>query len=91
MNTNYSNRCAVITGPNASGKTVYMKQLAIIVYLAHCGLFVPAAFAEVPLVDSMNFVGKAQSIYNDQKCGSNSELVSLSSITMPSNHASIQG
>lgn len=45
VNTNYSNRCVVITGPNASGKTVYMKQLAVIIYLAHCGLFVPTTFA----------------------------------------------
>lgn len=35
----------LITGPNASGKTVYMKQLAIIVFLAHLGFYVPAEFA----------------------------------------------
>ena len=58
MNTNYSNRCSIITGPNASGKTVYMKQLGIIIYLAHLGFFVPASFAEIPLIDSIFFVGK---------------------------------
>lgn len=35
----------VITGPNGSGKTIYMKQMGIIFYLAHLGLYVPAEFA----------------------------------------------
>ena len=69
VNTSYSNRCSVITGPNASGKTVYMKQVGITIYLAHLGLFVPASFAEIPLVDSIVFVGKATSIYNGHRSG----------------------
>lgn len=32
----------LITGPNGSGKTVYMKQISIIVFLAHLGFYVPA-------------------------------------------------
>lgn len=32
----------VLTGPNASGKSIYMKQIALIVYMAHLGCFVPA-------------------------------------------------
>jgi DNA mismatch repair protein MSH5 len=79
----YSNRCVIITGPNASGKTVYMKQLALAVYLAHVGFFVPSTLAEIPLVDSILFVGKASSIYNEQSCGFHSELSSLSSLTQP--------
>ena len=59
----------MITGPNASGKTIYMKQVAIIVFLTHLGFFVPASFAEVPLYDSIKFIGAIGSIYNDQKCG----------------------
>lgn len=35
-------RIHVITGPNASGKTSYIEQVASIVYLAHIGSFVPA-------------------------------------------------
>lgn len=46
-------RVTVLTGPNMSGKSVYMKQLGIIVYLAHVGSFVPAKSAAIPLVDKI--------------------------------------
>ena len=35
----------VVTGPNFSGKSVYAKQVAFIVFLAHIGAFVPAEAA----------------------------------------------
>ena len=35
----------VVTGPNFSGKSVYAKQVALIVFLAHVGAFVPAEAA----------------------------------------------
>ncbi|XP_022821320.1 mutS protein homolog 5-like [Spodoptera litura] len=35
----------ILTGPNSSGKSVYMKQIGLIVYLAHVGSFVPAEAA----------------------------------------------
>ena len=41
----------VITGPNWSGKSCYAKQVALIVFLAHVGAFVPAAEAVVGLTD----------------------------------------
>jgi DNA mismatch repair protein MSH5 len=44
-------RVAVVTGPNASGKSVYLEQVGIIVYLAHIGSFVPAQKAKVGLTD----------------------------------------
>lgn len=61
-----------------------MKQLGIIVFLAHLGLFVPASFAEIPLCDSIKFIEKTGSIYNDQRCGFEAELKSLGSILQPS-------
>lgn len=43
----------IITGPNHSGKSVYLKQVALIVYLAHIGSFVPAGSATIGLTDKI--------------------------------------
>lgn len=42
-----------MTGPNYSGKSVFLKQIGIIVYLAHIGCFVPAKFAKIGLFDKI--------------------------------------
>ena len=41
----------VMTGPNHSGKSVYLKQVALIVYMAHIGSYVPAKRAIIGLTD----------------------------------------
>ncbi|XP_059442632.1 DNA mismatch repair protein MSH5 isoform X1 [Corylus avellana] len=44
-------RIHIITGPNYSGKSIYIKQVALIVFLSHIGSFVPADAATVGLTD----------------------------------------
>lgn len=46
-----SQQVLIITGPNASGKSTYLRQVALIVLLAHIGSFVPARQATIGLVD----------------------------------------
>ncbi|KAL5442553.1 hypothetical protein PMIN05_004025 [Paraphaeosphaeria minitans] len=41
----------ILTGPNYSGKSVYLKQVALIVYMAHVGSYVPAESARIGLTD----------------------------------------
>ncbi len=43
----------LITGPNMSGKSTYMRQLAIIIIMAQMGSFVPAKKANLPIIDKI--------------------------------------
>ncbi len=44
-------RVIILTGPNMSGKSVFIRQVALIVLLAQIGSFVPASFARIGLTD----------------------------------------
>ena len=43
----------IMTGPNYSGKSVFLKQIAVIVYMAHVGSYVPADHATIGLTDKI--------------------------------------
>ena len=43
----------ILTGPNMSGKSTYMKQIALIIIMAHIGSYVPADYAKISLVDKI--------------------------------------
>ena len=43
----------LVTGPNMGGKSTYMRQVALIALLAHCGSFVPAQRARIGILDQI--------------------------------------
>jgi len=43
----------ILTGPNMSGKSALLRQVALITLMSHMGSFVPAAEAKIPLTDKI--------------------------------------
>ena len=48
---NKDNQLIILTGPNMSGKSTYLKQIALIILLAQMGSFIPADSANIGIVD----------------------------------------
>jgi DNA mismatch repair protein MutS len=60
-------RIRILTGPNMSGKSTFLRQVALIVLMAQMGSFVPAASARIGLVDRIfTRIGAQDEIYSGQ-------------------------
>lgn len=75
----------IITGPNMGGKSTYMRQVALICLMAHMGSFVPAAFANIPILDAIfTRVGAS----DDLSRGQSTFMVEMNEVSYILEHAS---
>ncbi|MBO4472558.1 MAG: DNA mismatch repair protein MutS, partial [Clostridia bacterium] len=79
-----SSSTMIITGPNMSGKSTYMRQIALITLLAHIGSFVPATKAEIALTDRIfTRIGAS----DDLSSGQSTFMVEMSEVANILNNA----
>ncbi|MFV4928427.1 DNA mismatch repair protein MutS [Lactobacillus delbrueckii subsp. allosunkii] len=75
----------LITGPNMSGKSTYMRQLALIAIMAQIGSFVPADSVKLPVFDQVfTRIGAADDLYS----GKSTFMVEMSEANEALQHAS---
>jgi DNA mismatch repair protein MutS len=75
----------LITGPNMSGKSTYMRQLALIAIMAQIGSFIPADSAKLPVFDQVfTRIGAADDLYS----GKSTFMVEMSEANEALQHAS---
>ena len=51
---NTNSNVIVLTGPNMSGKSTFLKAVSLCIYLGHVGIAVPASKAEIPFYEGMS-------------------------------------
>lgn len=101
INKNYSNRVSILTGPNFSGKSVFLKQIGLIVYMAQIGSYVPAEYCKLGLFDKIltnihlndslsceesGLVEEIQGLLENLRMASNRSLVLIDELGRNSNH-----
>lgn len=73
-------RGLIITGPNAGGKTITIKTIALSVLMAELGLFLPAKRCDIPICDHVfSLIGDQQDIDNSLSTFSG-EMVKIAQI-----------
>ena len=80
-----SDQILIITGPNMSGKSTYLRQVALITIMAQIGSFVPAESASIGAVDRIfTRIGAS----DDLAAGKSTFMVEMSEVSVILNHAS---
>ena len=79
-----TNRMSIITGPNMSGKSTYMRQVALITLMTQIGSFVPADHARISVVDQIfTRIGAS----DDLTAGQSTFMVEMSEVADIVKHA----
>lgn len=66
-NFDQTHRLSIITGPNMGGKSTFLRQNALIVIMAQCGMYVPAEEAKIGVIDAIyTRIGANDDLANDR-------------------------
>lgn len=76
-----------LTGPNMAGKSTFLRQQALICYMAHCGFFVPASYAQIGIIDK---IFCRMSTHDNLTTGTSTFMMEMIEISLTINQATNQ-